>query len=187
MLSRRWKFVLRRFWVRSGRSIVIAVSVLFALRSAVADWNDVPSGSMKPTILEGDRIFVNKLAYDLKVPFTTWHLLKWGGPRRGDVVVLFSPRDGIRLVKRVVGLPGDQIELRDNHLVVNGEAVSYESWPGAVDDFVAPFDQYVMQEQLGDCAHAIMVTPGRRSRRAAAPDAASSAEAFSSPGTQRNP
>src|ERR1043166_4546174 len=67
-------------------------------------------GSMKPTILEGDRIFVNKLAYDLKVPFTTWHLAQWANPQRGDIVVFYSPHDETRLVKRVVGLPGDSIE-----------------------------------------------------------------------------
>ena len=56
---------------------------------------------MKPTILEGDRIFVNKLAYDLKIPFTTWHLAEWNNPQRGDIVVFFSPHDVQRLVKRV--------------------------------------------------------------------------------------
>ena len=76
-------------------------------------------------ILEGDRVFVNKLAYDLKVPFTTRHLAQWSNPRRGDIVVFFSPHDGIRLVKRVVGLPGDKIELRNDSLVLNGLPVQY--------------------------------------------------------------
>ena len=89
--------------------------IVFSIRSSLADWNDVPSGSMRPTILEGDRIFVNKLAYDLKVPFTTWHIAEWSNPQRGDIVVFFSPHDGKRLVKRVIGLPGDTIELRNNH------------------------------------------------------------------------
>src|SRR5260221_12800517 len=114
----------RRF--RSELQSLLAVAlVVFAVRSSLADWNDVPSGSMKPTILEGDRVYVNKLAYDLKVPFTTWHLLEWGNPRHGDVVVFFSPHDGKRLVKRVIGLPGDRVELRKNLLVLNGEPVSY--------------------------------------------------------------
>ena len=83
--------------------------VISSLRSALADWNDVPTGSMKPTIQEGDRVVVNKLAYDLKVPFTTTEIAKWGDPKRGDIVVLFSPLDGIRLVKRVVAVPGDPL------------------------------------------------------------------------------
>src|ERR1017187_10571202 len=98
------------------KPLLILVLVMCALRSAIADWNDVPTGSMKPTILEGDRVFVNKLAYDLKVPFTTWHLAQWDNPKRGEVVVFFSPTDGVRLVKRVVGLPGDRIELANNEV-----------------------------------------------------------------------
>jgi signal peptidase I len=80
---------------------------------------------MKPSILEGDRVWVNKLAYDLKVPFTTLHIAEWGEPRRGDIVVFYSPYDGTRLVKRVIGLPGDLIELRQNRLLLNGEALTY--------------------------------------------------------------
>src|ERR1044071_1016970 len=99
---------------------VLMLLVVSSLRSALADWNDVPTGSMKPTIQEGDRVVVNKLAYDLKIPFTTIDVVKWGDPKRGDIVVLFSPRDGVRLVKRVVALPGDTVELRENQLFVNG-------------------------------------------------------------------
>src|SRR5947209_7594500 len=98
---------LRKFW-NFIRPIAILVIVLFAVRSSIADWNDVPTGSMIPTILEGDRIFVNKLAYDLKVPFTTKHIFTWGDPKRGDICVFFSPEpEGTRLVKRCVGIPGE--------------------------------------------------------------------------------
>jgi signal peptidase I len=116
----------RHYWKKEIRPLLITALVVFAVRSSLADWNDVPSGSMRPTILEGDRIFVNKLAYDLKVPFTTWRLAEWGNPQRGDIVVFFSPHDGTRLVKRVIGLPGDTIELRNNHLVLNGTPVEYQ-------------------------------------------------------------
>src|SRR5215204_5480703 len=115
-----------RFVHQQVKPFVFVVLILCMVRSSIADWNDVPTGSMNPTIIEGDRIFVNKLAYDLKVPFTTWHLAQWGDPRRGDVVVFYSPADGIRLVKRVIGEPGDVIELRDNHLFVNGAAAAYQ-------------------------------------------------------------
>jgi len=80
---------------------------------------------MKPTILEGDRVFVNKLAYDLKVPFTTWHIAEWSNPQRGDIVVFYSPKDGQRLVKRVIGLPGDTVESRDDQLVINSQPLEY--------------------------------------------------------------
>ena len=114
------------WWRKEIRPLLILALVLFSIRSSLADWNDVPTGSMKPTILEGDRVFVNKLAYDLKVPFTTRHIAEWSNPRRGDIVVFFSPHDGKRLVKRVVGLPGDTIELRNNVLVLNGQPVEYQ-------------------------------------------------------------
>ncbi|HWI58690.1 MAG TPA: signal peptidase I, partial [Bacillota bacterium] len=101
------------WWRKEIRPLFILALILFSVRSSLADWNDVPTGSMKPTILEGDRVYVNKLAYDFKVPFTTWHLAQWANPQRGDIVVFYSPHDGTRLVKRVVGLPGDTLELRD--------------------------------------------------------------------------
>ncbi len=117
----------RRWWRKEIRPLLVLAIILFSIRSSLADWTDVPTGSMKPTILEGDRVFVNKLAYDLKVPFTTWHLAEWANPKRGDIVVFYSPRDGTRLVKRVIGLPGDTIELRQDHLVVNGDPVAYSA------------------------------------------------------------
>ncbi len=113
------------FWREWLRPLLVVAIVLGSFRSAVADWNDVPSGSMEPTILPGDRVFVNKLAYDLKVPFTTWHVAQWADPVRGDVVVLWSPYDGRRLVKRVVGIPGDVIQVSGQRLNVNGRPASY--------------------------------------------------------------
>jgi signal peptidase I len=117
----------RKLWREELRSLLITALVVFAVRSSFADWNTVPSGSMKPTIMEGDRIFVNKVAYDLKVPFTTLHLAEWSAPQRGDIVVFYSPKDGTRLVKRTVGLPGDTVELRHDQLIINGAPVEYKS------------------------------------------------------------
>jgi signal peptidase I len=109
-------------WV--GPLLVIGI-VLGSFRSAIADWNDVPSGSMIPTILEGDRVLVNRVAYDLKVPFTTLRLAQWADPQRGDIVVLISPYDGIRLAKRVVGVPGDVVAIDAGRLSINGVAAEY--------------------------------------------------------------
>src|SRR5438094_7125751 len=115
----------RHFWRKEICPLLMLGLVVFSLRSSLADWNDVPTGSMRPTILEGDRVFVNKLAYDLKVPFTTRHIAEWSNPQRGDIVVFYSPHDGKRLVKRVVGLPGDMVELRDEALIINDQPVEY--------------------------------------------------------------
>lgn len=120
-----YRVIARRWWRQEVLPLLIIALILFSVRSSLADWNDVPTGSMKPTILEGDRIFVNKVAYDLKVPFTTWHLAEWSNPQRGDIIVFFSPKDGQRLVKRVIGLPGDTVELRNDQLIINGQPVEY--------------------------------------------------------------
>ena len=120
-----WRRQGRALWKEWVKPLLVIGSVMFSFRSAVADWNDVPTGSMKPTILEGDRIFINKVAYDLKVPFTTIRLAQWDDPEWGDVVVLRSPEDKKRLVKRVVGLPGDTIEIRGIYLIRNGERAVY--------------------------------------------------------------
>ena len=114
------------FW-REWRGFLIFLLVMFSFRSAIADWNDVPSGSMLPTILIGDRILVDKLAYDLKLPFTTVRVSTWGQPRRGDIVVFYSPADGVRLVKRVIGVPGDHIGMINDRLVINGSGCAMKS------------------------------------------------------------
>ncbi|MFP6795855.1 MAG: signal peptidase I [Pseudomonadales bacterium] len=116
---------LHKLW-SEWRSFVVFVVVMLIFRSAIADWNQVPSGSMKPSILPGDRIVVDKLAYDLAVPFTWFRILRWGEPKRGDVVTFDNPRDERLFVKRVVGVPGDVVELRRNQLFINGNKASYD-------------------------------------------------------------
>src|SRR5436190_21857179 len=90
------KSALHRFWLEWLRPLLTSAAIILPLKSAIADINFVPTGSMMPTILPGDFIFVNKLAYDLKVPFTTWHLSEWVNPSSGDVVVCLAPVGGIR-------------------------------------------------------------------------------------------
>ena len=140
-----------------ARVFILMLLVISSLRSALADWNDVPTGSMKPTIEEGDRVVVNKLAYDLKVPFTLIEITKWSDPKRGDIVVLFSPADGVRLVKRVIGLPGDQIELRDNQLFVNGKPAELKQ-AGQREDEEQGLS-LIAQETLNGKTHEVLFTP----------------------------
>ena len=110
---------------RENKSFLLFLFLMFVFRSAVADWNEVPTGSMKPTIVEGDRILVNKLAYDVRVPFTNISLYKLSDPVRGDIIIFDSKASDKRLVKRVVGVPGDTVELKDNVLTINGERLDY--------------------------------------------------------------
>jgi signal peptidase I len=140
------------------RVFLLMLIVISSLRSALADWNDVPTGSMKPTIQEGDRVVVNKLAYDLKVPFTTIEIAKWADPKRGDIVVLFSPADGTRLVKRVIALPGDQVAMVNNQLFVNGAAVPVSQPRGPVADDEQGIT-FIADELLAGRNHKVMFTP----------------------------
>lgn len=139
------------------RIFLLMILIVSSLRSALADWNDVPTGSMKPTIQEGDRVVVNKLAYDLKIPFTTIKVIGWDDPKRGDIVVLFSPVDGTRLVKRVVALPNDQVEMRENQLYINGQVAKQS--PVATTELADYGRAYVFAENLQGHTHKMMVTP----------------------------
>ena len=115
---------LAELWIEyKGLIMFLVVMILF--RSAIADWNQVPTGSMKPTILEGDRVVVNKLAYDLKFPFTSWQVQKWADPTPGEIVTFYSPKDDRLLIKRVIGIPGDVIAMRNNQLFYNNKPATY--------------------------------------------------------------
>ena len=112
-------------WLRNNRGFLVFLLVFGFFRTAVADWNPIPSGSMRPTILEGDVVFVNRLAYDLKIPLSNLAVARLGEPRRGDIVTFESPKDGTRLIKRLVAVPGDVVELKDHVLLINGQAAHY--------------------------------------------------------------
>jgi signal peptidase I len=156
-----------RFWREWVKPFLIILALVGSFRSAFADWNDVPTGSMFPTILEGDRIFVNKMAYSLRFPFTTVHVLEWALPERGDIIVFLSPDEGKRLVKRVVGIPGDRIELRNNRLIINGQVVHYEPIADALqdlDDDRRLTSRFAL-EALGPVEHPITLMPGQHAER----------------------
>lgn len=134
-------------------------------RSAVADWSVVPTGSMQPTIDIGDRILVDKAAYDIRLPLTHVSLWHVADPQRGDIVVLDSHAANERLVKRVVGIPGDVIALRGNVLYVNGVAATYSPTvvQGIHDDIDDPARYEV--EHTGSVQHLVRLSlyrPGDR-------------------------
>ncbi len=107
-------------------SLAFIVIWVFAFKSSVLDANNIPSGSMEPTLKIGDFLFVNKMRYTLDIPFTNIHLVRLDTPKRGDIVTFTpGPRSalyGKTLVKRVVGVPGDTVTVRDNEITVNGKA-----------------------------------------------------------------
>jgi signal peptidase I len=118
------KISLVKVW-REYRGFILFIVLMIVFRNALADWNVVPSGSMKPTILEGDRIIVNKIAYDARIPLTHIPVHRFAEPQRGDIVVFDSKAADTRLVKRVIGLPGDTVAMTDNRLTINGTDARY--------------------------------------------------------------
>lgn len=112
-------------WLRKNRGFLLFLLGLGVFRTAIADWNPIPSGSMRPNLLAGDVVLVDRIAYDLKLPLTNVIVAHLGEPRRGDIVTFSSPKDGTRLIKRIVALPGDIVQLRDDALYINGQRARY--------------------------------------------------------------
>ena len=156
------------FW-REYRGMLLFLLLMLCFRSAWADWVTVPTGSMNPTILEGDRLLVDKHVFGLRLPFTHLHLTNGADPARGDVVVFDSPADGTSLVKRVVGVPGDVVALDQDRLIVNGHRALYvaEGTAGLrrlLAATAAHRPQLLREAGLG-APHEIMLLPGRSAPR----------------------
>lgn len=155
----------QRFW-KEWRGFFVFLAVMIFFRVAIADWNHVPSGSMRPNLIEGDRIWVNKLAYDIKIPYTSIVLKKMSEPKRGDIVVFFAPdQTRTRMVKRLIGLPGDKISVINNVVTINGEPLKYEGVT------LEPTEQVRidlaqgfrhLEEQLPGHPHTMMIRANRR-------------------------
>jgi len=162
-------------------TLVIAVAIALAIRQFIVEPFRIPSGSMFPTLLIGDHLFVNKLSYGPRLPFTDVRLPGLREPRRGDVVVfeVGRPRNRMGLVdimpvdlappgtpsedfvKRLVGLPGDRIEWRNGQVFVNGAALAMrETADSFVDD--AGVRHPIRIEDLGECRHAVLDDPHSR-------------------------
>ncbi len=158
----------QRLWRQWRVTVFVILFVVVPVKSSLADWNWVPTGSMNPTILEGDLIYVDKVAYDLRVPLTLHRLARWSEPQRGDVVVCLSPDDGTRLVKRLIAGPGDTVELRSNVLLLNGQPLAYDK---AVTNYAGQLPEdlargcIVAMEDLGRTVHPVISIPGIRAMR----------------------
>ena len=164
-----------RVWAlwRQHRSLLIFLGLMLCFRSAWADWVTVPTGSMNPTVLEGDRLLIDKHVYGLRIPFTLTHITSGHDPARGEIVVFDSPVDGTSLVKRVVGVPGDVIEMDGEALIVNGVRAQYAEGDGGrlrgILQATAAEEPIVLRETGLARDHDVMILPRRISERRVGP------------------
>ncbi|MHC4458807.1 MAG: signal peptidase I [Planctomycetota bacterium] len=159
-------------WKKYRLTIFFIVFVVIPVKSSLADWNWVPTGSMNPTILEGDLIYVDKIAYDLRFPLTLHRLKKWSDPERGDIIICFSPDDGTRLVKRVIAVPTDTIEMKNNTLLLNGQPLTYTEIDAKYTEYLSSKlknRSILATENLDGFTHPVMSTPLIRAIRSFPP------------------
>ncbi len=139
--------------ITANKNFIFLVICLFSIRWSFADHYRVPTGSMQPTIQIGDHVLVNKMAYDLKLPFTDIVLTKTGIPKSGEIIVFKYPKNtSINYVKRLIAVPGDQVEIFNGFVKVNGK-VTLES-PNSFKDNIEKLHnsngQFEYTEVIGD-------------------------------------
>lgn len=166
---------LKGTWLEGLGSLILAIVVALAIRWALIEAYTIPSGSMIPSLLIHDHIFVNKLVYGLRVPFSQDWVVRFGEPKRGEVIVFRYPEDPSQFfIKRVVGTPGDKVNYENGELFVNGEKVPedlsnddvyFSAIPDRVKgdpnkDFVkSDFNHYI--ETLGEHKHSMLMMKDR--------------------------
>ncbi|CAN7551251.1 signal peptidase I [Pseudoduganella sp. LjRoot289] len=148
-------------WLRANKGFIAFLMLFGLFRTAVADWNPIPSASMHPNLLEGDVVFVNRLAFDLKVPLTDVVVAHLGEPKRGDIVTFSSPLDRTRLIKRLIAVPGDTVAMQNDQLIINGQPAGYSTPVNAVEaiDHVGPLAALQMTETSGASERRIQLLP----------------------------
>jgi signal peptidase I len=130
-----------RWLIENIASLAFALLIVFMIRSSVVEAFKIPSGSMIPTLLIGDHIFVNKFAYGFKIPFSDLvtdhpiYIVKRDPPKKGDIIVFMYPKDeSFYYIKRVVGVPGDVIEIKNKVLYINNKVVARDMVTGSAAD-----------------------------------------------------
>jgi signal peptidase I len=149
------------WWIEYSKAFFPILLIVFILRSFVAEPFRIPSGSMRPTLLEGDFIVVGKYNYGLRLPLLDIKLWEVGTPKRGDIIVFKHVKNGesIDMIKRVVGLPHDHIEYKNNKIYINGEPIKEEFLREKIDKSNLGAENAVREfsEELGSVKYNIYV------------------------------
>lgn len=141
--------------LQSNKRFLVFILLMSVFRSAVADWYSVPTGSMQPTIQEGDRVVVNKMAYDIRLPFTDLALITVDTPQRGEIIVFESKAADMRLIKRVIGLPGDIVSMNNEVITINGQTLAYAT--SSKDSQLDNHRVITSVETVGDIQHHVNI------------------------------
>ncbi len=143
---------------RDNRKFVLILACIVGFKSAVADLNSISGHSMQPNLLDGDKVWVNKVAYDIRLPFLDAALLSVDDPARGDIVIIDSVAAGKRLVKRVIGIPGDTLYMRNGLLMVNEEVALYDPVDTTAPKEAGSRGERVVSEQLPSQDYQALIT-----------------------------
>ena len=159
LATARERVLAQPWWLDWTAGLFPVILIVFMLRSFVFEPFKIPSGSMIPTLLVGDLILVNKFTYGVRLPVIHTKIIEGNAPQRGDVMVFrYPPQPNLDYIKRVVGVPGDEVAYLNKRLTINGQAVDTASAADFFDDSVMRyFKQY--EEQLGTRPHRLLNNP----------------------------
>ena len=162
--SARQTLLMQPWWLDWTAGLFPVILVVFLLRSFLFEPFKIPSGSRVPTLLVGDLILVNKFHYGIRLPVINKKIIDNHDPQRGDVMVFRYPKDtSVDYIKRVVGVPGDEVSFRNQQLYINGQAAALEPTPppGYFDEeTLRYYPEY--REKLGEASHGVLINPQSR-------------------------
>lgn len=158
----RERLLMQPWWLDWTAGLFPVILAVFLLRSFLVEPFKIPSGSMMPTLLTGDLILVNKFTYGLRLPVINTKLTEGTPPARGDVMVFrYPPKPSMDYIKRVIGVPGDEVAYLNKKLTINGQPVSKHAEPDYFDEEAMRYlKQY--SEDLGGKRHMLLNDEGRR-------------------------
>lgn len=147
---------LKTLW-KQNKSFLLFIVLMIFFRNVLADWNGVNGQSMQPTLLHGDRVWVNRVAYDVRIPFTNITVKHISDPKRGDIVIVKSKVADKRLIKRIIGIPGNIVAMENNVLSINGKRAEY-TLVNAYSDSLDLLEEFAEDRHMIRYSHGYVVT-----------------------------